>query len=430
MVVFVEGLVNHPHFGDRIPLLSRRTILFLVRHRQVEESFVRDPTGAALVMPIPPVDQNFSQTLELLTQALSRNRQTTDATLTYEDQARRIGAVEFNGDGDPILADEWIEKVGRIMDVMDVPRSAGRFCLPYYILEMLAYHNMKMEEFLQLEQGSMTVLEYEKKFNDNASQFVGASSSGLNPLDIVDLDVILGMDWLAKYHASVDCFRKEVVFRNPKRLEDNELRLKEIPVVREFLDVFPEDLPRLPHQEEIEFTIELIPGTNPISQKKDGTMRLCVDYRQLNKVTITNKYSLPRIDDLFDHLKGAKMFSEIDLRSCYHQLRIREEDVPKTAFRMRQLKKHELNPAHDLELATVVFALKIWRHYLYGEACQIFTDHKSLKYLFTKKELNLRQRRWLEWIKDYDCTIEHHPGRANVVVNALSRKSSGSLARL
>ena len=87
-------------------------------------------------------------------------------------------------------------------------------------------------------------------------------------------------------------------------------------------------------------------------------------------------------------------------------------------------------PIHDLELAAVVFALKIWRHYLYGETCQIFTDHKSLKYLFTQKELNLRQRRWLELIKDYNCTIEHHSGRANVVADALSRKSSGSVAYL
>ncbi|KAI5316202.1 hypothetical protein L3X38_045378 [Prunus dulcis] len=101
------------------------------------------------------------------------------------------------------------------------------------------------------------------------------------------------------------------------------------------------------------------------------------------------------------------------------------------AYASRQLKKHELNyPVHDLELAAVVFALKIWRHYLYGVTCRIFTDHKSLKYLFTQKELNLRQRRWLELIKDYDCTIEHHPGRANVVADALSRKSSGSVAYL
>ena len=99
------------------------------------------------------------------------------------------------------------------------------------------------------------------------------------------------------------------------------------------------------------------------------------------------------------------------------------------AYASRQLKKHETNyPTHDLELAAVVFALKIWRHYLYGETCRIFTDHKSLKYLLTKKELNLRQRRWLELIKDYELIIEYHPGKANVVADALSRKSSTTLA--
>ena len=99
------------------------------------------------------------------------------------------------------------------------------------------------------------------------------------------------------------------------------------------------------------------------------------------------------------------------------------------AYASRQLKKHELNyPTHDLELAAVIFALKTWRHYLYGATCQIFTDHKSLKYLFTQKELNLRQRRWMELLKDYDCTIDYHPGKANVVADALSRKSTCSLA--
>ena len=82
------------------------------------------------------------------------------------------------------------------------------------------------------------------------------------------------------------------------------------------------------------------------------------------------------------------------------------------AYASRQLRPHELNyPTHDLELAAVIFALKIWRHYLYGEKCQIFTDHKSLKYIMSQKELNLRQRRWIGLLKDYDFTIEYHPGK-------------------
>ncbi|GMP22048.1 hypothetical protein CsSME_00000233 [Camellia sinensis var. sinensis] len=362
-------------------------------------------------------------------------------------------------------------------------------------------------------------------------------------------------------------------------------------------------------------------------KKKDGTLCLCIDYRELNKVTIKNKYPLPRIDDLFDQLQGSQVFSKIDLRSGYHQLKVKAEDVEKTAFRTRyghfeflvmpfgvtnapaafmdlmnrifktyldefvvvfiddiliyskdrlehehhlrtvlqilrerkqfaKLKKcefwldeviflghvvnkegisvdpqkieaivnwptptnvtevrsfmglagyyrrfvkdfsklavpltqltrkgqpfewnseresafHELKtrlttapiltlpsgtenfvifsdasykglgcvlmqngknyPTHDLELAAVVFALKIWRHYLYGAKCEVYTDHKSLKYFFTQKELNMRQRRWLELIKDYDLEIRYHPGKANTVADALSRKSTGSVACL
>ncbi|KAA0054785.1 pol protein [Cucumis melo var. makuwa] len=451
-------------------------------------------------------------------------------------------------------------------------------------------------------------------------------------------------------------------------------------VVRDYPDVFPEELPGLPPHREVEFAIELEKSTVPISRapyrmapaelkelkvqlqelldkgfirpsvspwgapvlfvkKKDGSMRLCIDYRELNKVTVKNRYPLPRIDDLFDQLQGATVFSKIDLRSGYHQLRIKDGDVPKTAFRSRYghyefivmsfgltnapavfmdlmnrvfrefldtfvivfiddifiyskteveheehlrmvlqtlrdnklyakfskcefwlkqvsflghvvskagvsvypakieavtgwtrpstvsevcsflglagyyrrfvenfsriatpltqltrkgapfvwskacedsfqnlkqklvttpvltvpdgsgsfviysdaskkglgcvlmqqgkvvayasrlLKSHEQNySTHDLELAAVVFALKIWRHYLYGEKIQIFTDHKSLKYFFTQKELNMRQRRWLELVKDYDCEILYHPGKANVVADALSRKVSHSAA--
>ena len=101
------------------------------------------------------------------------------------------------------------------------------------------------------------------------------------------------------------------------------------------------------------------------------------------------------------------------------------------AYASRQLKPHEKNyPTHDLELAAIVFALKIWRHYLYGEKCFIYTDHKSLKYFPSQRELNLRQRRWMELIKDYDCVIDYHMGKANVVADALSRKTMQTLRML
>jgi hypothetical protein len=86
------------------------------------------------------------------------------------------------------------------------------------------------------------------------------------------------------------------------------------------------------------------------------------------------------------------------------------------AYASRKLKKHETNyPTHDLELASVVHSLKTWRHYLMGKRCEVFTDHKSLKYIFTQKDLNMRQRRWLELIKDYDLSLQYHPGKANVL---------------
>jgi Reverse transcriptase (RNA-dependent DNA polymerase). len=159
------------------------------------------------------------------------------------------------------------------------------------------------------------------------------------------------------------------VEKSPRKVED-------IPIVQEYPEVFPEDLTTMPPKRKIEFRIDLAPGTAPIYkrpyrmaanelaevkkqvdeqlqkgyirpstspwgapvifvEKKDKTKRMCVDYRALNEVTIKNKYPLPRIDDLFDQLKGAKVFSKIDLRSGYHQLRIREEDIPKTAFTTR-----------------------------------------------------------------------------------------------
>nr|GEZ92943.1 putative reverse transcriptase domain-containing protein [Tanacetum cinerariifolium] len=338
-------------------------------------------------------------------------------------------------------------------------------------------------------------------------------------------------------------------------------------------------------------------------RKKDGSFQMCIDYRELNKLTVKNRYPLPRNDDLFDQLQGSSVYSKIDLRSGYHQLRVQEEDIPKTAFRTRyghyefqvmpfgltnapavfmdfmnrvckpyldkfvivfiddiliyskeekeyeehlkailellkkeelyakfskcefwipkvqflghvidsfagyyrrfikgfskiaklmtkltqkkvkfkwgdkqeaafqllkqklcsapilalpegsedfivycnasnkglgvvlmqrekvisyasrQLKIHEKNyTTLDLKLRVVVFALKIWRHYLYGTKCTVFTDHKSLQHILDQKELNMRKRQWLELLSDYDCNIHYHPGKANVVADALSRK--------
>ncbi|GJS13311.1 reverse transcriptase domain-containing protein [Tanacetum coccineum] len=518
----------------------------------------------------------------------------------------------------------------------------------------------------------------------------------LIPVELGSFDVIIGMDWLAMYHAVIVCAEKivripfgdEVLIvggdgssnKNGTRLniisctkvqdyltkgchvflanitatkdEDKSKgkRLKDLLVVQEFPEVFPEDLPGIPPTRQVEFRIDLVPGAAPVARapyrlapsemkelaeqlqeltdkgfirpssspwgapvlfvkKKDGSFRMCIDYRELNKLTVKNRYPLPRIDDLFEQLQGSSVYSKIDLRSGYHQLRVREEDIPKTAFRTRyghyefqvmpfgltnapavfmdlmnrvckpyldkfvivfiddiliyskskkeheehlrqilkllkkeelyakfskcefwisgdwaspktpteirqflglagyyrrfiegfskiaksitkltqkgvkfdwgdkqevafqlikqklcsapilalpegsedfvvycdasiqglgavlmqrekviayasrQLKIHEKNyTTYDLELGVVVFALKIWRHYLYGTKCTVFTDHKSLQHILDQKELNMRQRRWLELLSDYDCEIRYHPGKANVVADALSRK--------
>jgi hypothetical protein len=213
-------------------------------------------------------------------------------------------------------------------------------------------------------------------------------------LESTEIDVILGRGWLSTFEGVVQSAQGSVLLTSlqGKRIEYvctssssatpcavyqvKVTPLDEIRVVCEFPEVFPDDLPGMPPDREVEFVIDLLPGTAPFSKRpyrmssaqlselkkqikellekgfihpssspwgalvtfvenKDGTQRMFVDYRLLNEVTIKNKYPLPRVEDLFDPMRGAKVFSKIDLRSGYHQMKIRWSDIPKTAFTTR-----------------------------------------------------------------------------------------------
>nr|GEW65520.1 hypothetical protein [Tanacetum cinerariifolium] len=311
-----------------------------------------------------------------------------------------------------------------------------------------------------------------------------------------------------------------------KEAEDKskEKRLEDVPIVQDFPKVFPEDFPGIPLTRQVEFQIDLVPGAAPVARapyqlalyemkelsdqlkeladkgfirpssspwgapvlfvkKKDGSFRMCIDYRELNKMmeedipktAFRTRYGHYKFQvmpfgltntpavfmDLMNrgiHMDPAKIKSIKDWATPKTATEIRQFlglagapilALPKgsedfvvycdasikglgvvlmqrekvIAYGLRQLKVHEKNhTTHDLELGAIVFALKIWRHYLYGTKCTMFTDHKSLQHILDQKELNIRQRCWLELLSDYDCEIRYHPGKANVVADALSQK--------
>ncbi|GJU71632.1 putative reverse transcriptase domain-containing protein [Tanacetum coccineum] len=307
----------------------------------------------------------------------------------------------------------------------------------------------------------------------------------LMPVELGSFNVIISMDWFAKYHALIVCDEKVVhipygdevliirgddygnesklniisctrtqkyiqkgcqaylVKVTSKKAEDKseEKRLKDVPIIREFLEFFPDDLPGLPPARQVEFQINLVPGAAPVARtpyqlaptkmqelssqlqelfdkgfirpssspwgapvlfvkKKDGSFRMCIDYYELNKLTVKNRYPLPRIDDLFDQLQGSRVYSKIDLRSGYHQLRVREEDIPKTTFRTRYGHEFQVMPFCLTNAPTLFMDLtnKVCKPYL-DRFVIVFIDD-ILIYSKSRKEHEGHLRLILKLLKD------------------------------
>ncbi|GJT88063.1 retrotransposon protein, putative, ty3-gypsy subclass [Tanacetum coccineum] len=234
------------------------------------------------------------------------------------------------------------------------------------------------------------------------------------------------------------------------------------PIVSEFQDIFLEELPGIPPIRDVEFNIESYSGARAISKSSLFAWHRLTEGITMDPAKVEAITKWPRPTSVtevrsFLGLAGEKFVWNEEREKSFEELKQRLVSSPiltlpsgsggfqiysdaskkglgcvlmqhgkVIAYASRQLKPYEVNyPTHDLELAAVVFALKNFGgHYLMGEVrCDIFTDHKSLKYIFTQRELNMRQRRWLELLKDYDTNIQYHPGKANVVADALSRKS-------
>nr|GEV48131.1 putative reverse transcriptase domain-containing protein [Tanacetum cinerariifolium] len=235
----------------------------------------------------------------------------------------------------------------------------------------------------------------------------------LIPLGHGSFVVIVRMDWLFKNKAEIACHEK--VVRIPLEGE-----LSDILVVRDFIDVFSEDLLGLPPQRQVEFRIDLILGATPTKEDHEVHLKLVLEL--LKKERLYAKLSKCDFWLQEVHFLGHVVNHNgihVDLIYCDTLNQglgcVLMQKGKAIAYASRQLKIHEKNyTTHALELGAVVFALKTWRHYLYGTKSVIYKDHKSLQHIFDQKELNMRQRRWIELFNDYECEIHYHPGKANV----------------
>ncbi|KAH0652607.1 hypothetical protein KY289_030285 [Solanum tuberosum] len=266
-------------------------------------------------------------------------------------------------------------------------------------------------------------------------------------LDMLDFDVSLGMDWLQSCYASIDC-RTRV--GEGCRFQNS--TLESVPVVKEFPEVFPDDLPDTIKTDGVKsWPRPLTPSDIRSFLGLVGYYRRFVEgfssiifpltaLTQKNPKFIWTEACEKSLQQLKDRLtsapvltlpEGTNVFVVYCDASRVGLGCVLIQNGKVIAYASRKLKIHENNyPTHDLELAAVVFALKIWRHYFYGVHVDVFTDHKSLQYVFSKKDLNLCQRKWLELLKDYDMSVLYHPDKENVVADTLSRLSMGSVAHV
>ncbi|XP_070002054.1 uncharacterized protein [Nicotiana sylvestris] len=335
------------------------------------------------------------------------------------------------------------------------------------------------------------------------------TSVDLVELVMLDFDVIMGMDWLEACYVNIDCRAKVVRFHFPgesvlkwksnattpkgkfisylrarkfiakgciyhlvhvRDIDKEPATLQSVPIVNEFPTVFTDGLPGIPPEREIDFAIDLLLDTQPISippyrmapaelrelkeqlkdlldkgfirpstspwgapvlfvRKKDGSLRMCIDYRQLNKVIIKNKYPLPWIDDLFDQLQAFRT------RYGHFEFLVMSFGLTNAPEAFMDLMNRVFKPFLDEFVIVFIDDILIYsrseaEHAEHLRAVLQTLQDYSLQYLFKQRDLNLRQRRWLELLKDYDVDILYHPGKANIVVDALSRKSMGSLSHV